>query len=85
MSEKAVASSALLGLFSNDITLAFTLLFCARMMGNSVSSRSKRGEKIHGDLLSAILGKGMRLQDGARFRCTSVLAGTCLRGYICIY
>ena len=36
MSEKAVASSALLGLFSNDIVLAFTLLFCARMIGNSV-------------------------------------------------
>ena len=36
MSEKAVASSALLGLASNDITLAFTLLFCARMIGNSV-------------------------------------------------
>lgn len=36
MSEKAVASSALLGLSSNDITLAFTLLFCARMIGNSV-------------------------------------------------
>ena len=36
MSEKAVASSALLGLASNDITLALTLLFCARMIGNSV-------------------------------------------------
>ena len=36
MSEKAVASSALRGLSSNDITLAFTLLFCARMIGNSV-------------------------------------------------
>ena len=36
MSENAVASSALLGLFSNDITLVFALLFCARMIGNSV-------------------------------------------------
>ena len=36
MSEKAVASRALLGLASNDITLAFTLLFCAQMIGNSV-------------------------------------------------
>ena len=74
MSEKAVASSALLGLASNDITLAFTLLFCARMIGNSVRvAATTATRKYIVKLVSAILGKGMRLQDWARFRCTSVL------------
>ena len=74
MSEKAVASSALLGLSSNDITLAFTLLFCARMIGNSVRVAATTAmRRYYHELLSAKVRKGMRLQDWARFRCTSVL------------
>lgn len=73
MSEKAVASSALLGLFSNDITLAFTLLFCARMIGNSV--RVAATVAARRCIVTRCPGypvKKMRLQDRARFRCTSV-------------
>ena len=76
MREKAVASSTLLGMSSNDITLAFTLLFCARMIGNSVrvaATIAVRGYMLTFCLRSNILGERMWLEDRVRFRCTLVL------------
>ena len=85
MSEKAVASSALLGLFSNDITLAFTLLFCARMIGNSVRVAAPTAARRY--IVICCRRYSVKGCDYRTSRGSDVLpcwGSTCLRGYICI-